>query len=129
MENQTVVMIFDPEYGDRLIDLAKKHTVWVIGSETNRAAAKRIHTKGIHIASIVTIWSSAFSPNTEEDWLSKIDDVERHHGDFAQSPPVSIIEVVGLSVSEAAKMAFRKFDYLDFESTPFGFRTHKKSGA
>jgi hypothetical protein len=129
MKKETVVMILDSEYGDRVVDLAMDHAVWIIGSDVNRVAVKRIHATGGKIASSVTIWSSPDVPSTQEQWESKIGDIERHHGEFSQSPPVSIIEVVGLSVSEAARAAFREFDYFEIETTSFGFRAYKKQAA
>jgi hypothetical protein len=126
MKKETVVMVLDSEYGDRVVDLAMYQAVWIIGSDVNRAAVKRIHATGGMIASSVTMWSSPDVPSTQEEWESKIGDIERHHGEFSQSPPVSIIVVVGLSVSDEAKVAFKEFDYSEIEITSLGFRAYKK---
>jgi hypothetical protein len=87
----------------------------------NRAAVEKYWKTKSDDANEVTIWSTPVGGGSEESWLGILDDLERHHGEFA-GPGIGAIEVVGAELTADAQAALRECGYEAAETLPNGFR-------
>src|SRR5260221_256515 len=63
---------------------------------------------------------------TPEDWLLDIlDAVELHHGEHSQSPPYSVLRVVGTPLSPRLREELGEYGFVRFEDSADGFVAHK----
>ncbi|MGH7952838.1 MAG: hypothetical protein ACREFE_13100 [Limisphaerales bacterium] len=63
---------------------------------------------------------------TPEDWLlGVLDSVEEHHGEYSQTPPYSVLRVVGTVLSPRVRAELESYDFVTFEELSDGFVAHK----
>ena len=105
--SRRVAIVFDREFGDRLLTLAMRTPVWIVESSANRTAvaeAMNRATEWPHIS--VTV----FRPTDElKHLLSQIGHPQR-------------VDVIGLSLSDAVREAMRGAGFTDVVRTSDGFR-------
>src|SRR3954454_4030221 len=118
---EIITVVLDPECGDGIFELAQRGPVWATASAPNRAAVEKYWKTASNDANEVTIWSTPRTGETKESWLGILDDLERHHGEFA-GPGIGAIEVVGAELTGYAQAALREFGYEPAEAGPNGFR-------
>jgi hypothetical protein len=102
---ETITVVLDTECGDGIFEYAQRGPVWVTHSAANRAAVEKYWTSKSVDANEVSVWSSPRG-DSEESWLGILDDLERHHGEFA-GPGIASIEVVGAELTAEAREALR----------------------
>jgi|ERR1051325_6965189 hypothetical protein len=107
----TIAIIIDPEYGDRLCEIALTGPVWLTASAINRSAVENYWRTAGPSAHPVTYWSEPRTGSTEEEWLGIIDDLELHHSKAWSGPGIAAIHVIGVPLTEEARNAFREFGY------------------
>jgi hypothetical protein len=117
---EPITVVLDPECGDGIFEYAQRGPVWVTHSDANRAAVEKYWKSKSFDANEVSIWSSPRG-NSEESWLGILDDLERHHGEFAGAG-IAAIEVVGAELTAEAREALRECGYEPAEKLPSGFR-------
>jgi hypothetical protein len=116
-----VAIVLDPDYGDRIMELARECHVWLIRSASNDAVVAALRQDGqpYSFDSGVTAFNGAETP--EASFLSILSSIELHHGEDSHDPPSSVIDVIGLEPSEAVRdeLTARGFQYI--ESSQNGF--------
>jgi hypothetical protein len=120
-ERVTVAIVLDPNFGERLSELAAQGPVWVAGSVINRAAVEHHWKTAPSGAHSVTIWSERPRAETEKQWLGILDDVELHHSEAWAWPGIAGIQVIGAPLTKAAESALHEFDYVVTSSGANGF--------
>jgi hypothetical protein len=123
---QRVAVVLDPEFGDKLMELATSVHVWAVDSQANKAAADR-YVRGLkdrnpcegEIKLTLTIFSR------EELDSGFLETLEDHHGEYAQDPPWSEIEVFGGSLVKSTQELLEEWGFRDFEQTHQGFLAKK----
>ena len=118
---ETITVVLDPECGDGIFEFAQRGPVWVSHSFANRAAVEKYWKSKSLGANEVSIWSSPCVGGSEESWLGILEELERHHGEFA-GPGIAAIEVVGADLTADAQAALRECGYEPAEILPNGFR-------
>ena len=121
MEPQTIAVVLDPDYGERLFQLAQIGPVWLTASETNRAAAEKYWRSKGDSSNEVTYWSAPRTGATEEEWLDILDLLELHHSKDWAGPGIAKIVVVGAPPTSGALAALKEFGYGDLTALPDGF--------
>ncbi len=104
-----IVLVFDPEFGERLIALAQKDYVWIIRTPVNESAVRKYASTVQFLegedplSSGVTTFGSAEidGPFMENLW--------EHHGEYSHNPPLSEIVVIGAKPTKTTLEAL--FDY------------------
>jgi hypothetical protein len=100
--------VLEPDFGDRLSELAARMPVWIVDTPLNRAAAQKewaqrprlSHTEGITTFKVDPAASA-------EAWLSGVlSDVDLHHGEYSHDPAYSAIEVFGATPTPQLREAF-----------------------
>lgn len=95
-----IVVVFDPNFGEKLCSLTDQFHVWVTCSKSNDQAIKNYTAqrckKGIDpLAHGVTYFEGT---ELTPDLLESIWD---HHGEYAHEPPLSEMKIIGLELDKA----------------------------
>ncbi len=122
-----VHLIVDADYGEQLRSLPQDEDSWVADTSTNQPVIKSIWAARPADAPLVGITSFKVAPDkTPEDWLLDIlDAVELHHGEHSQSPPYSVLRVVGAPLSPRLRRELGECGFVRFEDSSDGFLAHK----
>jgi hypothetical protein len=135
ISSPTIVhVIVNPEYGERLRALPTGEAAWVADTPTNTPVMKSIWAtlSGKPYPDYLTGITSFEVPadKTPEDWLlGVLDPVDLHHGQYSQSPPYSILRVIGTALTPRIRERLASYDFVKFEDLPEGFVAHKSAGA
>ena len=81
MEPVIVSIVLDPDFGDRIEQIAAIGPVWMTSSAANRAAVEKYWATKIPGAHDVTYWSEPRTGATEDEWLGILDNIEVHHSE------------------------------------------------
>jgi len=126
-----VALVLDSEFGERVGPIASRIHVWLVDSEPNRRAAQVFWGK--HQATTQSIEEGittfVVDPNDDpEQWCEAIlGTIDLHHGEHSHTPPLSALEVYGVSLSEALKSSFEAYGFTTLQSTSYGFCAGHKS--
>jgi hypothetical protein len=123
-----VVVVFDPQYGDRLVELAKCVHVWAVESPDNRRAAQS-YIEGLKTRSLtpgeakLSLTLSA-RKCLDSDFLETLQD---HHGEYAQQIAWDELEVIGAALDFQTEKVLNEWGFHTFEQTPDGFLARRRS--
>jgi len=125
-----VHVIVDPDYGKRLRDLPGDEAAWVAETSTNNPVIKSIRaTRCVepypgYLTGITSFRVAA--EKTPEDWLlGVLEQVDVHHGAYSQTPPYSILRVIGTVLTPRIRVTLESYHFVKFEDLPEGFVAHK----
>ena len=128
-----VNVIVAADYGERLRDMPGDEAAWVADTSTNHPVIKSIWaTHSVdpdrsYLAGITSFQVSA--DKTPEDWLlGVLDSVEVHHSEYSQTPPYSILRVIGTVLTPSIRERLVSYHFVKFEDLPEGFVAHKLAG-
>jgi len=121
---QKVGIIVDPEFGERLHALAARMPLWVADTPANRAAAeanRRTHPAAFDGMGVTTI---RIDPEEEPaEWAAEVLSlVLEHHGEYAQDPPVSVLEFIGTEPTPALRELLAEYGFSVVQPIAAGFR-------
>jgi len=128
-----VHVIVDPDYGERLRDLPGDEAAWVADTSTNHPVIQSIRaTQSVEPYSGYLTGITSFKVDageTPEDWLlGVLDPVEVHHNAYSQTPPYTILRVIGTVLTPRIRERLESDDFVKFEDLPEGFVAHKLAG-
>jgi hypothetical protein len=119
-----ILVVLDPNYGARLLDLPEGQPAWVVESAANtpviqtrwRTAPNDDYLTGITIMNR----DEAGQPMEEQFlyWLGTIDD---HHDASSSDLPYTALDVVGVYLSPAIRQALSELGFENFEPMGEGF--------
>jgi len=120
-----VALVVAASSGTQLEELASKYHVWAVRSAENEAVARRVWNQERNdgsnpLDSGVTL----FEPQgtTHEDvCLSIIGEIADHHGEYSHDPPLSVVEVYGMHLTERIRDGFAALGFPRFEPSVDGF--------
>lgn len=119
----TVAIVVDRSFGDRLLPLSRRLHVWIIDSSTNRPARDKVwnETQEYTLESGATLFFDDGTQPSDVVVAQMLDDVERHHGEGAHTPPMSRLEVYGTprTASLSSALADYGFEHFEDESDRF----------
>ena len=121
-EPVTITIILDPEYGDRVRDVALLGPVWVAPSGTNRMAVERCWHEPAAGSYEVTYWSEPRTGSSEEEWIGILDSLDLHHSRPWAGPGIAAVHIIGASLTDFAQNALRAFGYEVSEFADHSFR-------
>jgi hypothetical protein len=119
-----VTLVLDPDYGDKLPSLAAVGHVWIIDTPANRAAASAYWAQhpNHQIESGITTFKSSGNESRLENCLNILETIDLHHKQYSSSPPYSVLEIIGLSLTNEVKSSIEDLGFGTFETTVEGFR-------
>jgi len=119
-----VIVVVDRAFGKQLESIARGVPVWIVDSPSNRPSVEKVwreypepsHLKGI------TIFTSAEGVSAERSLLGQLDTIDLHHGAYSTDPPCSVLEVIGVALTEAIQTALEQTGFKEIHPTDSGFR-------
>jgi len=109
MRDVYVGVVVDPDFGDRLLNLAPRMPIWVAATPPNRAAAERVWAT--LPGSGVTTFTVDPAGTPETCCIAELETIDLHHGEYSQNPPYSVLEIFGTEVTPGL---WRELDALGF---------------
>ncbi|HLX10282.1 MAG TPA: hypothetical protein VKY89_20705 [Thermoanaerobaculia bacterium] len=112
-----------------ILGMAKRMHVWVLDNRDNRPVIQSLWGTGsaFDLERGATLFSSPPRLETHADWMSLIEAIEVHHGEYSHHPPVDEIEVVGAPASTPAVHALSEYGFRDITQSDHGFVARKPS--
>jgi hypothetical protein len=123
-----VYLIFDEEYGKNIYKLAIGWPAWIIESSTNYPIVKELWQKNDlyrnHLTGLTCFQKNGYD-SYEDLLLSMIESIEDHHGIYSHNPEYTILEIIGLGLSDQIQDRLRDYGFYRFELTDQGFVAFK----
>jgi hypothetical protein len=118
-----VALVLHPDYRDRLRDLAFRLPVWIVDTPENRAAVEDLAHFALEWPHVSMTLVRASTAPAAEEWSSLVSQLE-----LQQGRALEIIEVIGASLSAAARAAFESAGFRGITETSESFRAKRTSG-
>ena len=126
-----VAIVLDESFGKRLLLLAQRLHVWAVESPANAEAANTFLKMDVSLPSeplergITTFMAQGSSRC--ETLVAVLEDVDEHHGEYAHSPPWTVLEVYGLDETDADRVGFAEYGITQVIRTEFGLEVRRPS--
>ncbi len=128
-----VIVIVDPNYGDRIETAAQTAPVWTVSSFVNKAACKRIwaahRTLDHRETGAVTCYDVTDQEDRLGNLLAVLPTLEEHHGEIRDDqfsfPNGFVLEVVGLILTETVTSTLKELGFSAFVGLVEGFSASK----
>jgi hypothetical protein len=120
----SVAIVVERDFGDELVELAKRLHVWVCYTPANQRQVERVGGALPANPSVehgVTTFDFSEADSPEEVLMGVLGAVDLHHGEYSHSPPWSTLEVYGASPTTAVRAVLGEFGVDSFSSTERGF--------
>src|SRR5258707_5607422 len=118
-----LIVVVDPNYGDRLETTSHIAPVWVVDSPQNKAACKRLwhaHPTSDHREKgSVTCYNVTDADARLANLINVLPDLEEHHREFSG---VFTLEVIGLKLTDSVIRTLRELGFSSFSEAPEGFQ-------
>ena len=125
--NNKVALVLDPDFGERVIQLAERMPVWIIDSPKNCSViekARSVESFGAGGERITT-----FKAKERELYAAVceriVQSLDDHYNENSQSLGYSELEVTGVSLSEVSLRPFLELKFDQFLVTSTGFIANK----
>jgi hypothetical protein len=120
-----VCLVVDANYGERVRSLPADVPAWIADTPINHPIIQNFWAARPAGGAGITSFKVA-PEKTPEDWLLGImDALELHHGEHSQTPPYSVLRVVGTALTPRLKSEFDANGFERYEDVPDGFVAHK----
>jgi hypothetical protein len=128
-----VIIVVDPEYGDRLEAVAQLAPLWVVDTQINKKAFERLWKARPHADHRETgALTSYKTPNPEDrvrSLLGIVPELETHHGEVEEDelvfPNGFVLRVIGLAMAADVARPLRDLGFRSFIETSEGFEARK----
>ena len=124
VEPYRVFVVVDREYGQRLTGLAETGPVWIVDTPANRVIAQQIWAADPNRSHLegVTAFKFLDGKSSEDILINELEQIDLHHGTYSANPPYTVLEIIGLGISDKVKDELAHFGFDQFEPTAHGFR-------
>jgi len=113
-ESHTVVVVLDPQCGERLADLAQRDPVWVVDSPTNRPVVERLWSSPGDTISL-TVFDRVEGEAPSATLMRMLDTIDQHH------PHCAGYRIHGASATDEVCGELARLGYRHQARTPHGF--------
>lgn len=124
-----VAIVLDPNYAERIGELARKSHVWVVTSASNDPVVTALWNDpayALRESDVTTFDSLETTP--EASFIRILETVEVHHGEGMHDPPWSVIEVIGVHPTVAVRDELSSYGFSDIELSAAGFIVRRAAG-
>ena len=122
-----VYLVVDADYGERLRSLPANVPAWIADTPLNHPIIQNFWSARPVGGTGITSFKVA-PGKTPEDWLLDImEALELHHGAYSQTPPYSVLRVIGASLTPRLRAEFDDNGFLRYEDSPDGFIASKSA--
>ena len=128
-----LIVVVDPNYGDRIETAAQTAPVWAVASLVNKAACERIwaahRTGDYRERGAVTCYDVTDQEDRLGNLLTVLPTLEEHHGeihdDHFSFPGGFVLGVLGLTPTETVTSALKEIGFSRFVGLAEGFNASK----
>lgn len=128
-----LIIVVDPDYGERLETAPLDAPVWVVATQTNRNACESLWKRYPHSdhreKGAVTCYETTNPEDRLGSLLGILPDLETHHGEMTgaelELPKGFIIKVIGLAITDHVTDALEESGFTSFIEMPEGFQVSK----
>lgn len=131
-DKHIVELVVDPNWGDRVLDMADESHVWIIETPVNSKAAQKYWGKNPSYSVLkgITVFMFDLGASPEQICVDVFDTINEHHvydyyEDLGPIPPWNEIRVVGAKLTDKLKKELMEFGFSQFEETPLGFNGYE----
>jgi hypothetical protein len=129
LDPANVIVVVDPNYGDRIEVAVQTAPVWAVASIVNKAACERIWAAHRTVDQRETGAVTCFDVTDQEDRLGNLlavlPTLQEHHGEIRDDrfsfPSGFVVAVLGLAPTETVTSALRKLGFSAFLGVAEGF--------
>jgi hypothetical protein len=126
-------VVVGPDFGERLEKVAQFAPTWVVATPGNENAYQRLWKAHPHAdhreIGAITCFRVSDPGDRVANLLDILPQTEQHHGEFQDDqfsyPNGFVLEVIGLTLTDAVTIGLREFGFSSFVETPGGFQAHR----
>jgi hypothetical protein len=122
-----VIVVVDPDFGERLADLPRGVPVWIVDTAANRSVANRLWKERPGESHLTGITTFRGGRTAEADLVDELSIIDLHHGTYSADPPYSELEVYGAAETSDIRSALGKIGFEVTERTDTGFRATRRA--
>ena len=118
-----MLVVLDPDFGDRLRDVWPGQAVWITMSPTNEPVVRSIWASVRGSNHPVGITGFRYQENVSEQdrLLAELETIQLHHGPYSTSSPFTVLKVIGCKLTDAVQSALSELGFFDCRQSPEGF--------
>jgi hypothetical protein len=101
-----VILILDPNYGERIGQLTPGIPAWVVRSAANAPALDKWwadHPECNNLSGITGFYEREGITSPESRFTVQLDNIEQHHGPYSTDSPHTRLRVIGLRLTEQVR--------------------------
>jgi hypothetical protein len=119
-QSRRLLVVLDPEFGERIREVKPLQAVWVVESAQNASVVRAAWAMDPpHLMDVTLFTPSETEP--EQAFVSQLDMIDLHHGPYSTRTPYTLIEVIGACLTSGAEDALRQLGFDSFQTAPDGF--------
>ncbi|HWF00428.1 MAG TPA: hypothetical protein VG248_11575 [Caulobacteraceae bacterium] len=125
-QSRRLLVVLDPNFGDRLHEVRPDQPVWIVESAHNTPVVKALWRVPLGHRSLTDVTS--FTPKAQDpepELIGQLDVIDLHHGPYSTQTPYTLIEVVGARLTHEVRAAVRQLGFDTFKSTQRGFTARR----
>ena len=116
-----VALVLDPQFGDRIDELARRMPVWILNDPANSQAVARARAAGASI----TTFDRKPNESMQDLFLRTAYNIEEHHGTGAGSPSYDTLEVHGMPAASCPPRIQADLGFKTVTDAHWGFVARK----
>ncbi len=121
-----MLVVLDPDFGDRLVDVRSDQPVWIVESPANTPAARRIWSDGVERSGVLTLFKSS-AESGEHKFEHQLDVIDLHHGPYSSDESYTCIDVIGASLTAEIIARLLALGFGSPSATAEGFKATRSS--
>lgn len=127
----SLLVILDPEYGERLRKIPLGRPIWVIMSPANAPVVRSLWETRPHRGSAlgITGFDGNVAANAEDNFLGNLDSIDLHHGPHSTPAPYTELEAIGVALTVNIRAALSQIGFDEFTECEEGFVTKRNKDA
>ena len=121
----SVLVVLDPQFGERLRQSWPGRPVWIVMSPVNETALRSLWTSHPDTNHLTGITGFQFEPDAapEDNFLGNLDTIDLHHGSCTE------IEVIGARLTHDVREGLRDLGFEEFLERAGGFVARRSEEA
>jgi hypothetical protein len=122
-EANEVLVVLDPNFGERLRHASGRQPVWIVMSPANEPVIRSIWAATPNISHLtgITALTHYEDEGPEGRFLAYLDTIELHHGAMSTTTPYTVIKVIGVPLTTAVRRALSELGFAKFDQGSAGF--------
>jgi hypothetical protein len=120
---QEVLVVLDPDFGDRLRSAWCGQPIWITISPANAPVVHALWATAPlsdHLTGITGFTHLADRP-VEDQLLAELGMIDLHHGAYSTTAPYARLVVIGAQLTDPVRNALAELGFSTFEQLPDGF--------